>query len=633
MTNQKLKQDKHKINSSNQNRNWVIGAMVLTLILLFFYVPTLKFDFVNWDDSENVYENQNVINFDLEGIFSDHVIGNYNPLTILTFALEYKLVKDKPGLYHFNNMLLHILCTLLVLVLLRQLGMSFFVSILVTLLFGIHPMHVESVAWVTERKDVLFGAFYLLALLFYISYYKTQKILYLLASLFVFGLSLLSKIQAVALPLAIILIDYWFSGKISFKSVLAKTPYFLMSLITGLAGIYFLRQQGSLEVGTLLPLYQRVFIGSYSYVVYILKSFIPFETTALYPYPSTLNAFFYLSILPALAIFLFALKVWKTHRFFTFGVLFFTFNIMFLLQVVGAGQGFLADRFSYIPYIGLFLVFAVLIEKALKYCNRYKPVVYVLIAFYLIGLTVVSKKQIKVWENSETLWTDVIKKKPTVALAYNNLGHYYRRNNEYNKALVNYNQAIHLEPGKAITYNNRGKIYFDRNEIEPALNDFNKCLNLDPTFVNALANRGSVYGLKKEYDKALADLSKALDIEPNNTDALSNRGYVYFQLEQFDKTISDYEKYLKLKPNDADIVNTIGLCYANQKLFDKAISEYNRCIQINPKQGIFFMNRSYAYNGKNDFVNALNDAQNALKLGLKVNENYMKYLNDNLNRK
>jgi len=626
MANQKPKPGKVIQKPKNQQRQWIIGATLLASLLFIFYLPTLKYEFVNWDDDANVYENQNVKNFDIEGIFTNHVIGNYNPLTTLTFALEYKVVKDKAALYHFNNMLLHVLCTLLVLVLMRQLGMSMFVSFFVALLFGIHPMRVESVAWVTERKDVLFGAFYLVSLLLYISYYKTKKVLYLLLSLLVFALSLLSKIQAVALPFSIILIDYWFSGKISIKSVLAKTPYFVLSFLTGVVGIYFLKQQGSLEVGVSLPILQRLFIGSYSYLVYIIKSVVPFQLVAIYPYPAKLNVIFYLSMIPALALVIYAIATWRKKRFFTFGLLFFTANIMFLLQVVGAGQGFLADRFSYIPYIGLFFVYAVFTENAMKRFGHYKAAIYGLVAVYVVSMAAVTLKQIKVWENNETLWTDVIEKNPRIALAYNNLGHYYRQQNEYDKAVENYNKGIKLEPNKAMTYNNRGTIYFNRGQYDPALEDFNKCLSIDPNFLNALANRGSVFGIKKEYDKALGDLNRALQIDPKHANALSNRGFVYFQLGQYEKTIADYTAFLLDNPNDADVINTLGLCYSNLKEYDKALVEYDKSIRIKPNLGAFYMNRSYTFNSKNDKANALNDALKAQELGYKVNVDYLNFL-------
>src|SRR5690606_25669530 len=157
----------------------------------------------------------------------------------------------------------------------------------------------------------------------------------------------------------------------------------------------------------------------------------------------------------------------------------FTLNIVFVLQVVGAGQGFIADRFTYIPYLGLFLIYAVLFEKLLVKFQNQKVLLYSALAVYLLLISIQTFNQIKIWQNSETLWTDVIKKQPDNALAYNNLAFYYIKQKQPEKALANYNVAIELQPEKAQTYNNRGKIYFDRGEYNKALEDYNKSLSLE----------------------------------------------------------------------------------------------------------------------------------------------------------
>lgn len=609
------------------NRKWVLAGVLISALILVIYAQTFRFGFVNWDDDVNVYENRTVESFDVKGIFSDHVIGNYNPLTILTFAIEYKFAGETaPGWYHFNNVLLHLLCSLMVLALMRRLGLSLFASSLVALLFALHPMRVESVAWITERKDVLYSVFYLWAIHLYLSFRKSKKGYLYLLSLLVFVLSLLSKIQAVTLPLSLILIDFWLDKKFELKSVINKIPFFVLSLVTGLVGIYFLRQQGSLDAGETLPLVQRLFIGSYAFVVYIIKSLVPFEMAAVYPYPAKAGVLHYLSIIPAAAVVIYALLKYKTRHVITFGILFFTLNIIFLLQIVGAGQGFLADRFTYIAYIGLFFIYARFAEEWLKKSVQWKNRIYMVTGVYLFILVVISFNQTSVWKNGETLWTSVIEKEPSAAIAYNNLGHYYRRKNNYDLALKNYNIAISLKPEESKTYNNRGKIYFDQGKTDLALADYNKCLEIDPGFAEALSNRGAAYGALKEFDKALSDLSKAISIDPENSNALSNRALVYLNLKEYERCIADCETYLQIKPDDADIVNLLGLGYANLKNYETAIQMYNRAIRLDASKAPFFLNRSLAYYHTGDQSNALKDAQRAQQLGLKVNPSYMEAL-------
>jgi len=624
--NKKKFNKKIKTKPVNSKKTWLWGGLFLAVFTFLLFSPSLEYDFVNWDDDVNIYENENVIRFDLKGIFTDHVIGNYNPLTTLTFALDYKMVGEKPFLYHLNNLLLHVLCTLLVFLLMRKMGLSFLVSFLVALLFGIHPMRVESVVWITERKDVLFGAFFLLSLVFYTDYIRKDKNFLLILSLGVFVLSLLSKIQAVALAPTLLLIDYWFSRKIDKKLILEKVPFFLLALATGVAGIWFLRQQGSLDAGSSFPLLQRLFIGSYSFVVYLIKSVVPWEMSALYPYPQNISAIFYLSMIPALAIVAVPVFKFNTNKILTFGILFFLFNIAFLLQVVGAGQGFLADRFTYIPFIGLFFIFAKAVELAVEKLPRRRSFIYSVLAVYLVLLTGVTFNRMKVWQNSETLWTDVIEKYPNTALPYNNLGHYLRRQNQTERALENYNKAIQLEPGKAQPYNNRGKIYFDRGQIDKALADYNKCIELEPNHVNALTNRGAAFGMKQNWDASMNDLNKALELEPFHSNAVSNRAFVWFQMGEYIKSIEDFKKYLTLSPNDSDVINTIGLCWFRLNEFDKAMEEFNRSIQLDSSKGAFFLNRSLVFNAKGDKTNALKDAERAIQLGINVNNEYLNHL-------
>jgi protein O-mannosyl-transferase len=607
---------------------WSIAGFILAGLIFALFSQTFNFEFVNWDDHVNVYDNENVINFDVKGIFTEHVIGNYNPLSNLTLALEYKIVQDSPKLYHFNNVMLHIICTLLVFFMMKKLGMSYFVSFLIALLFGIHPMRVESVAWITERKDVLFGMFYLASQLLYISYLKTNKSVYYIFTLLIFTLSLLSKIQAVALPFSIILIDYWFEKKLTFKSGFEKIPFFMLSLVTGLVGIYFLRQQGSLDVGNTLPIFQRLFIGSYSYMVYIIKSIIPYQISALYVFPTKLAFIHYISMIPALAVLFVAFFLYRTKRIFTFGILFFTLNIVFMLQVVGAGQGFIADRFTYIPYIGLFMIYAVVFENLLIKFPSQKILIYTTLTLYLFLISFQTIQQIKVWENSQTLWTDVIKKQPSAALAYNNLGHYYSQKNEPKKALENFNVAIQLEPFKSQIYSDRGKIYFDLGEFDLALEDYNKSLSIEPELLEALANRGAVYGIKNQNDKAIEDLTKVIKADPDYADAISNRGFVYYRLKEYEKTIADCNLYLQLNPYDTEIINLAGLCYANLNDYESAINKFSRAIQIDPTKAIFFANRSNAFNSNGDKTSALKDALQAKQLGFNVNPAYIEMLNN-----
>ena len=389
--------------------HWLLLAGILILTFIFFF-PSLNNDFVNWDDDRNIYENElittlNDHNFwsNVKKIFTTDVIGGYNPLTIFTFALEQKFFGiEKPFYWHLNNLILHLLCTLLVFLIGIRMKLGYVGTIILALLFGFHPMRVESVAWLTERKDVLFGVFYLLAMYYYIKGKQEgfRKRDYIIIGVS-FVLSLFSKIQAVILPISLILVDYYLSksGKITFKSILRKTPYFIGSLIVGLLGIYFLKDQGSIDQQAYHG-GSRIFIGSYSLFVYYMKSLVPYELSPLYPYPSSLDWRFYASIssfIGTAALLWFAYrKKWKVLF---FGIAFFLANVVLLLQILGAGQGFLADRFTYIPYLGIFFIFAFYIEKLVNYKVKFKWPILSITALVILAYGILTFNQCKIWKN------------------------------------------------------------------------------------------------------------------------------------------------------------------------------------------------------------------------------------------
>jgi len=396
----------------------LFGGLAALVITFLCFAPTFDYGFVTWDDDRNIYKNDNITSLNEENfwentakIWSSTVIGNYNPLSIWTFAVEkmtYGL--EDLGKWHLTNILLHLICVLLVLKIALLLGLSWRGALFVTLLFGIHPMRVESVAWLTERKDVLYGAFYLAALWLYIKgkiYNKKYTIwIYLL-----FILSLFSKIQAVVLPISLILVDYYFDKKLSVKSIVSKVPMLLISLAFGLLGIYFLSDEGSITSNNnTYESWQRIFVGTYSYVIYLIKAVVPYEMSPLYPYPARFPWYFYLSFLIFPTVLFGLWKAYKSeHKVVFFGLGFFSVNIFFLLQVLGAGQGFLADRFTYIAYLGLFFIAGYGLDYLLTNFISKQALITGVAGVLVAIFSFMSFQQVQIWENSDKLWSHVIK--------------------------------------------------------------------------------------------------------------------------------------------------------------------------------------------------------------------------------
>lgn len=613
-------------NRKHSKGEWLLLAAILVITLIVFS-PAISHDFVNWDDDINITQNQNVKVLNTESVknmFSTAIIGGYTPLTTLSFAVEHHFFGLDPRVYHINNILLHLLCTALVFLFVRKLGLGLAVTLTVTLLFGIHPMRVESVAWATERKDMLFAFFYFLSALLYMQYRVSGKIWLYLISIAVFILSLLSKIQAVSMPLTLLLVDYLFDKRFHLAHLVNKIPFFILSLITGVAGILLLQDAGSLETGTILPFWQRLFVGSYSFLVYIVKSLIPYEMSAIYPFPAKLDIWHYLSLPVAVLLGWMVWKYRKSRVELVFGLLFFFVNIVFMLQVVGAGQGYLADRFTYVGYMGLFVVYGWTAGRLIP--MKWQTPVLLAGLVWITALGISAHSRVKVWKNTETLFTDVLTKYPKVAVAHNNMGRYLREKNQYEKAIASYNKAIEINPESSNTYSNRGKAFFDLGRVDEAISDFNRAIELNENYVEALSNRGAALASKGNLDAALADLNKAMDLDPRNANVLSNRSLAYYSAREYEKAAGDITDYLALKPDDADMLNLRSLAFNHLNRNNEALDDLNRAIQLNPSQGIFWQNRSFLLNKMGDRENALRDIRQAEALGVKTDPGYLQML-------
>lgn len=574
----------------------ILGILAVTVIVFF---PVFGHDFVNWDDDYNLSNNTNtaLLTWDnIVKIFSEPVIGNYNPLPILTFAIERKFFGLDPTVYHVNNLLLHLICVFFVFRICKSLNLSSIASGLGALLFAIHPMRVESVAWVTERKDVLFGVFFLSALWYYIQYVRngfTRKYFYYALGLFF--IALFAKIQAVSLPLAMLLVDYYFRRPLKFSLVLEKWMFFLLSLVIGLVGIYFLRDQGSINDTTSYTIVDRLLIGAFSLGVYMVKFIFPYIMSPLYPYPATIPWEVYLGPLAVLAIAGFVYVGYKKEwRPYVFGISFFLVNIMFLLQVVGAGQGFLADRFTYIPYFGFMFMVAYAADGWLRrQAPAGKYILYGIGALSLVFMFM-TFQQTKVWANSDTLWTHVLKYYKKTTLPYRNRANYRRDEGRMEEALADYSAAIALKPDGAL-YNSRAKLYFNQQKYQPAMEDYNKAIEMDSTVGEYYINRGAVWALTNQLQQALLDFNKGLQLDPEHANGYKNRSLIYQSFSQWDKSLEDVSTYLRMHPEDADLWYESGRLKNVLQRPGEALPDLDRAIQLNNKQGLYFYEKLKAY--------------------------------------
>lgn len=632
------------------NKQNLLAALAILILTAIVYQGSLKNEFVNWDDEVNIMENKNlqgeVTSQTYKDIFSldpkkSSVIGNYNPLPIATFALERKMYGIKGVEYndylpkarnfHLVNLLLHLACVLLVFRFTRLLGLGLWGSAILALLFGIHPMRVESVAWVTERKDVLFALFYFAALIHYVHFLRSAgKWKHGIFILIYFMLSLFSKIQAVSLPLSMLAIDYYMNRPIQFRLILEKIQWFALSLFFGLLGVYFLRESESLDQSkAAYNLFQRLFIGAYSYITYLYKLIVPYPMSPLYPYPKFIPWYIYASVVPTLAVVGGTYYAWKKGwKELVFGMLFFTFNIMFLLQIVGAGQGFLADRFTYVAYFGLFFIVAYYAEKYLFDQPKYRTAGYGVFAVVFLIHAIVSIQQIKVWENGGTLWSHVLKYYKNVTLPYGNRANFYRERGEADLAMADYSEAIRLEPTKASTFNSRGKLYFNKQDWPNAEADYNKAIELDPTKGEYWVNRAAVKASTGRFPEALQDVNEGLKVDATLPNGYRTRFLILQALNMYAESIPDIEQLLQYTPNDVNLYYEKARALRVVGKTQEAIPFYDTAIRGNPNNGLFYLERGKAHLSLGNKALARPDFDKASQLGTQVDPGLYQSLNN-----
>ncbi|HLP46676.1 MAG TPA: tetratricopeptide repeat protein, partial [Candidatus Kapabacteria bacterium] len=450
----------------------VAVAMIISVIV---YVPSLGNRFTNWDDPAFITENPDIQGLSCKnmGKFFTHSyggFGGYVPFVLLSYALEYELSGLDPGTFHAVNLVLHLInCALVywfIFLVSRQRWTAFFVA----LLFGIHPLHVEAVAWIQGRKDLLFSLFYLAALISYFKYReKGEKKIFYYGTLIFFIFSLFSKVAAISLPFALLLLDYFISKSQIRISIRKMLPFFsaaflflVFAFLTSVAGSFVIQETHNGYLDNILVFF-------FSFVFYIGKIFLPVRLSARYPMEifelmPTFLLFVVLVIFAAVIILLYRLYRIRKYEV-TFGILFFLVTLMPTIPFHFIGQPY-ADRYLYLPVIGIFYLGALFFHNLYIKKSRIwkKGKVLLWIGFILLTFTLgaATWRQCKVWKDSLTLWNDVLESYPTLPLAYLDRGEVYLRMGEMEKALQDLNKSVLLAPGNAHAYNDRGIIYFHR---------------------------------------------------------------------------------------------------------------------------------------------------------------------------
>jgi tetratricopeptide (TPR) repeat protein len=577
---------------------WMYLLPVLAVAFILFF-PALQNGFTNWDDVLYVTQNALLEDLSIEGwkkIFSTPIVSNYHPLTILSLALNYQFAELSPLSYHLTSILLHLINTALVFWFIRQLSSeNNLVSAFVALLFAIHPMHVESVAWISERKDLLYTLFYVAAMIVYVSYVRTKQIKYLVWVTVLGALSLLCKPSAIVLPLSLLTLDYFLKREWKLSWITEKIPLFILSAVMAYVTLTIQSQKAvaSVEVHDIVD---RICYAGFGLIWYLLKVIVPYPLSALHPFPKELSVYYYLGTAASVAGILYlALKVRSRNYLFGFG--FYIINLLLVLQLVSIGNAVVAERYTYVPYISIFFLMAMEVARWLGgNGSKYKWIVLSVAGIWICALGYMTWNRIPVWKTSQSLWADV-------------LSHY---------------------PNSSRAWTNKGLDFYDQKKWPEVIEHLTKALEEDPKHKDALEWRGRTYLELKEPEKALADATLLHKLYPNKEVALFLLARAQDASGLFEQSIANYNQLVSSYPDKPEYINNRGVVYFNKlKNFQAARADFEEAIRINPNAGSYYLNLSRCYYMMSDISGARKFALQAKELGAEIDESYGKAIGIN----
>lgn len=615
-------------------------ALLVAAITLLTYLPTLQNGFVNWDDGTMVYDNPYIRTL----TFNSWRWANLDlwiPLTMFSFAFDSAVWGLNPKGFHLSNIFLHTANTLLVYILIVKASESYvykgkfniktiIAGIVTSLLFGIHPMHVESVAWITERKDVLYSFFFLLSLISYLKYTSedSKKVRYYFCSLIFFTLSLMSKPMAVSLPAVLLVLDLYplkrltiEGGLISFKAVLVeKIPFLLLGVLFSLGTLMMHRTEGSV---TSLSFLERIFATAYYCIFYLIKMFLPFELVPLYDSPLNKGFFtfnFIVFFITFVIITFFSIRSLKRGRLF-FAI--WVYYLVTLAPVTGItgdfGKQTVADHFIYMPSLGPFILaglFATtLIERCSKRFWKTLSIAAIFIILSILGIKTVN--QIGIWKDSLTLWSYEIKYVPNSALAYYNRGTAYGHAGKYQESLNDFDMLIKLAPKYPEAYYNRGTTFEKLGEYQFAIKDFEMTISNDPKFKKAYNSLGGVHLILGNYSEAVHNFDLAIKLDNRYFDAYYNRGIAFRKMSKNYEAIKDFDMAIDLAPQFVQAYYNRGSAFMGLSKYIEAIKDYNKAIELIPNSAEAYYHLGTAYLAIGNAEQARIYYKQATELGLK----------------
>ena len=584
----------------------MVGVCICLVVLTWMvFGRTLWDDFVNYDDPRYIYQNTTITSgLNISGIawaFTHIHSENWHPLTTITHMLDCQLYGLKASGHHFTNVLLHTIAVLLLFVVLQQMTGALWRSAFVAAVFAIHPLHVESVAWVAERKDVLSGVFFMLTLLAYFHYTRAPSNWRYLMVAFVFALGLMSKPMLVTLPFVLLLLDYWPLGRIKrqrpdirrqlLKLAAEKIPLIALSAVSGV--ITFLAQRHAIGWTEQLPMLARINNAIVTYVIYVRQMFWPVNLAVFYPHPENRLPAWEIALALAVLISITSAAVIlrKKARYFFTGWFWYLGMLVPVIGLVQVGWQGHADRYTYLPQIGLYIAGAWAVA-GLSVSWRHRRMVLSAAALFVLGaLSWSAWVQTSYWRDSETLFTHALAVTRNNDVAENNLGIIFLQKGQLDEAISKLQAAIDLRPENGPAHDNLAKALLQKGRLEEAMVHYRKFLEIEPHNVEARNILGTALIQQGHVKEAIQQWQEALAIEPTNGNAASNLAWVFAtcpdaSIRDGGRAVELAEKAVQISGGQIPMIfHILAAAYAENGRFADAIEAAQRGAALANSQG------------------------------------------------
>ncbi|MDB6025881.1 MAG: Tetratricopeptide 2 repeat protein [Verrucomicrobiales bacterium] len=586
---------------------WVLPAflgLVLVILTLWLYLPVRSYEFLNYDDPDYVSQNPHVqagLHWEtVKWAFTHSYAFNWHPVTWISHMLDCQFFGPNAGAHHLVNVAFHVANTLLLFLLLRKMTKAVWPSAFVAAFFAFHPLHVESVAWVCERKDVLSTFFWLLTTWAYVSYVhrkgegkQSRGIVWYGIALLCFALGLMSKAMLVTLPFTLLLLDFWPLSRFSpddttqsrpSRLVLEKAPFFLLAIGSSVVTFFVQRTEGAVANTQTFPVGLRIANTFISYLRYLENTIWPKGLMIFYSYPLTWPAW---QVTTAVVILLAisAIVIWKVRQlpFLFVGWFWFVGTLVPVIGLVQVGIQSLADRYMYVPLIGLGMMIAWGLWKLATTLRRGGQVVAIGI-FVLINAACFfgTRQQLRYWQNSITVFEHAADVLPGNVMAHVMAGNAYNDREDADRAIFHYTEALRVSPNFAEVYYNLGNLLVGKKQFDDAVQCYQKALQLKPGYVDAHANLAYALSAQHKTAEALAQEEAALKLRPGDPTLLRNMAVDLIELKRFDDAERVLTQALQVQPEDAIFNKLLGDLFMAKGNFKEAVPRYRRALELQP---------------------------------------------------